>query len=210
MGRLPRPLDATESRVLGSLMEKRQATPEAYPMTLHALRAACNQTTNREPVTSLPEEMVAAALERLRDLVLVWKTEGPRSEKWEENLSSKLGLDAPARALMTLLLLRGAQTPGELRARSDRLHPFLGIADVERSLAALGAGPEPLAAELPRRPGQKESRWRELLTAGDEELPASAAPAAAAAPSDRLGLLEERLAALEAEVAALKRRPAAQ
>lgn len=205
--RLPRPLDAAEARVLGSLLEKRQATPEAYPLTLNSLRAACNQTTNREPVTHLSEDEVAAALERLREHVLVWKTEGARSEKWEENLSGKLSLDAPRRALITLLLLRGAQTPGELRARSERLHPFLGIADVERALESLAEGPEPLAAELPRRPGQKETRWRELLSVSDAELPEER-PERATLPAgpDRVTRLEERVAALEAELAALKGR----
>jgi uncharacterized protein YceH (UPF0502 family) len=190
-------------------MEKRQATPEAYPLTLHALRAACNQTTNREPVTTLSDEQIAAALERLREIVLVWKSEGARAEKWEENLSSKLSLAAPERALVTLLLLRGPQTPGELRARAERLHPFLGITDLERALERLGEGLDPLAAELPRRPGQKETRWRELLSVPDAELPATAPRAAEAPASDRHGRLEAieaRVTALESALAELKAR----
>lgn len=204
--RLPRPLDATEARVLGSLLEKQQTTPEAYPLTLHALRAACNQTTNREPVTSLSEEQIGAALERLRELVLVWKSDGPRAEKWEENIASKLGLARPAKALLTLLFLRGAQTPGEMRGRSERMNTFPGIADVERTLAELAQGPEPLVSELPRRPGQKETRWRELLTSQDAELLAVAPPETPR--PDRLARIEERLAALEAEVTALRARHA--
>lgn len=204
MPRLPRLLDPTEARVLGSLLEKKQATPEAYPLTLHALRAACNQTTNREPVLALSDDEVLAALERLREYVLVWKTSGARSEKWEENLTAKLGLDAAQTALLTLLLLRGEQTSGELRARSERLHPFLGIAEVERTLGTLAAGPDPIASEVPRRPGQKEARWRELVTEEGPD-PAPGAEPRAAAP-DRLTAVEERLAALEAELAALKSR----
>jgi len=135
--RLPRPLDAVELRVLGALLEKQQATPEYYPLTLHALAAACNQKTNRDPVTDLDEAAVLAALERLREHVLVWKTGGARAEKWEQNVDRRWSLDAGAKAVMTLLLLRGEQTPGELRGRSERLHAFATPGEVEAALQRL-------------------------------------------------------------------------
>src|SRR5512140_1422004 len=113
--RLPRLLTAVEIRIVGSLLEKQQATPEYYPLTLNALAAACNQRSNREPVLDLTETDLLSALEALRELVLVWKVTGSRAEKWEENLTAKIGLDPAAKAILTLLFLRGPQTPGELR-----------------------------------------------------------------------------------------------
>jgi len=203
--RLPRPLDAVEIRVLGSLLEKQQATPEYYPLTLHALVAACNQKTNRDPVTDLDEAAVLAALERLREHVLVWKTGGARSEKWEQNVDRRWGLDAAGKAVMTLLLLRGEQTPGELRGRSDRLHAFATPGEVEDALRTLAAGPEPLVAERGRRPGQKESRWTHLAGGPVADIEAARHATAAAAPSAPPGDLATRLASLEAAVAALAR-----
>jgi uncharacterized protein len=198
--RLPRPLDSVEIRVLGALLEKQQATPEYYPLTLHALVAACNQKTNREPVTDLDEAAVLSALERLREHVLVWKTGGARAERWEQNVDRRWGLDAAGKAVMTLLLLRGEQTPGELRGRSDRLHAFATPGDVEDALRALAAGSEPLVAETARRPGQKESRWAHLVGGAVAAAPA-AEPVRAPAPND----LVSRLASLESAVAALAR-----
>lgn len=207
--RLPRPLDAVEIRALGALLEKQQATPEYYPLTLHALVAACNQKTNRDPVTDLDEAAVLAALERLREHVLVWKAGGARAEKWEQNVDRRWGLDAAGKAVMTLLLLRGEQTPGELRGRSERLHAFATTDDVEAALRRLAQGPEPLVAERARRPGQKESRWTHL--AGGAAAGASAPPAAApsAPPSDlaaRLASLEDAVKALTRDIGELKKR----
>src|SRR5712692_11920997 len=122
--RIPRPLDATEIRVLGSLMEKQLSTPEYYPLTLNALVAACNQKSNREPVMELSESDVQDALDRLQSEKLVWKVVGGRAVRWDHNLDANLQLDRPAKAILTLLFLRGAQTPGELRGRSDRLSGF--------------------------------------------------------------------------------------
>ena len=217
--RLPRPLDAVEIRVLGALLEKQQATPEYYPLTLHALVAACNQRSNRDPVVELPAADVEAALDRLREHVLVWKTGFSRAEKWEQNVEKRWQLDAPAKAVMTLLLLRGEQTPGELRGRSDRLHPFATTRDVEAALGKLAEGPEPLVAELPRRPGQKETRWTHLVAGPVEGARSPAASAARAsgtavpaapgtgleALASRVAALEERLAAISRELADLKR-----
>ncbi len=218
--RLPRPLDGVEIRVLGALLEKQQTTPEYYPLTLHALVAACNQKSNRDPVLELQPAEVEAALSRLREHVLVWKTGFSRTEKWEQNVERRWQLDAPAKALMTLLLLRGEQTPGELRGRSDRLHPFATTGDVEAALEKLAAGAEPLVAELPRRPGQKETRWTHLVGGPVEGARSPAAPAArapgAAAPAapsprpdalaSRVDALEERLSAIARELSDLKRK----
>jgi uncharacterized protein YceH (UPF0502 family) len=200
--RLPRALDAIEIRVLGALLEKQQATPDYYPLTLHALVAACNQKTNRDPVTEFEEATVLAALERLREHVFVWKTGGARAEKWEQNVDRRWGLDAATRAVMTLLLLRGEQTPGELRGRSERLHAFATTGEVEEALRRLSEGPEPLAAERARRPGQKESRWMHL--AGGAVADAEA-PRFQAAPLSPPNDLSARLASLEVAVATLAR-----
>lgn len=218
MQRIPRPLDRVEIRVLGSLLEKQQTTPEAYPLTLKALTTACNQKTNRDPVLELDESEVLDALERLKQDVLVWRTSGARVDHWEQNLDRRWGLAPADKAVMTLLLLRGPQTPGELRARSDRLHRFESVGEVEETLRALAdaSDPEvqPLVVELARRPGQKEARW--IHTVGAEEVePAleagspirSSAPVAASAQttiSRRLDRIEERLAALEEAVTALR------
>ncbi len=189
--------------MLGALLEKSQATPEYYPLTLKALVAAANQKTNREPVTGLAENEIAEALERLRRDVLVWRSEGARATRWSESVCRRLGLDDPGRAVLTLLMLRGPQTAGELKARSGRLHPFADLAEVDAALRSLADGEEPLVRELGRLPGQKESRWTHLLLAGAGAAPevasppvSEAAPASSPAPADRLTALEERVAAL--------------
>ena len=209
--RLPCPLDPLESRVLGALLEKQQATPEYYPLTLHALVAACNQKSNRDPVMDLSAGEVEAALERLREHVFVWKTGGARAEKWEQNVERRWTLDGATKAVMTLLLLRGAQTLGELRARSDRLHAFATLDEVEAALARLAEGPEPLVAELPRRPGQKEARWTHLVggPVEDAATPSAPAPAPSGRPdplASRVTALEEKMAALSRELSDLKRK----
>jgi uncharacterized protein YceH (UPF0502 family) len=200
-------LDAVEVRVLGCLLEKQQATPEYYPLTLNAMVAACNQKSNRDPVMELADADVRAALERLRAEVLVWPVEGARAERWEHNLDRSWELDAAAKALVTVLLLRGPQTPGELRSRCERLHPFGSVGEVEAALGRLAAGPEPLVAELPRGPGQKESRWAHLV-AGPPPGRSEPAPAprtsAAAGLADRVAALEERVADLAGELSRLE------
>ena len=205
--RLPRPLDAGEIRVLGALLEKHQATPEHYPLTLNALVAACNQKSNRDPVTELSAGEVEAALDRLRKHVLVWKTGGSRAEKWEQNVERRWTLDGATKAVMTLLLLRGAQTPGELRARSERLHAFATLDEVESALAKLAESPEPLVAELPRAPGQKEARWTHLAGGPVEDVAAPAAPDAGPdLLASRVALLEEQMAALSRGLSELKQK----
>jgi uncharacterized protein YceH (UPF0502 family) len=204
-----RPLDAIEVRVLGSLLEKEQTTPEVYPLTMSALLAACNQKTNRYPVTNLTETEVDAAVERLRQEAMVWRSEGARSERWQQNVGRRWGLNPARKALMTLLLLRGPQTVGELHARSDRLHPFASLAEVEETLRAMAAEDEPLVRELPRRPGQKENRWvhmvGEVAEAAPEEAPELAPTSSGAAGHvvDPRPSLAARVEALEAEVVRL-------
>ena len=197
---LPRVLDAVEIRVLGCLLEKQQLTPEYYPLTVHALVAACNQRSSREPVMDLNEAEVEAALDRLAAHVLVWKSAGARSERWLHNLDRRLELDAAAKAILTLLFLRGAQTPGELRGRAERMHAFATPGEVEDVLRRLAAGAEPIAVELARQPGRKETRWAHLAGGQPEMPPAPAAPEAPAAGPARGGELAERLERLEARV----------
>jgi len=209
--RLPRLLDPAEIRVLGSLLEKQLATPEYYPLTVNALTAACNQRSNRDPVVDMSEGDVRLALESLRHEVLVWKVTTGRAERWEQNVDERLGLHRDTKALLSLLLLRGPQTPGELRSRSDRLHPFESLAAVEAALGRMAEGPDPIAAELPRRPGQKEARWVHLLAplpADDASTDdATAAPSQGAEPvSSRVDRLETRIEELAAELSELKRK----
>src|SRR5687768_5303482 len=174
--RIPRTLDAVELRVLGSLMEKQLATPEYYPLTLNALIAACNQKSNREPVMELGESEIQRALDRLQDEKLVWKVMGGRAIRYDHNLDSVWHLKRHEKALITLLFLRGPQTAGELRGRSDRLEQFESVARVEDILRDMAAHSEPLVRQLSRRPGQKEERWAH--TVGGEVVESAAAPAA--------------------------------
>jgi uncharacterized protein YceH (UPF0502 family) len=204
--RLPRTLDAVEVRILGSLAEKQLSTPEYYPLTVNALVAACNQKSNREPVMELSENEVQRALDRLQDEKLVWKVMGGRAVRYDHNLDALWHIDRPAKALLTLLFLRGPQTAGEMRGRSDRLHSFDSVADVESRLQEMAAHPEPLVRQLPRRPGQKEERWAH--TVGGmvvEEPPAPEHAAETREPlSARVQRLEEQVAALSAELRGLK------
>ncbi|HEV7517048.1 MAG TPA: DUF480 domain-containing protein [Thermoanaerobaculia bacterium] len=208
-----RQLDPVEIRIVGALLEKEQTTPEIYPLTMSALLAACNQKTNRDPVMQLTETEVDAALETLRQDVLVWRTEGARSEKWQQSVTRRWGLDtAGKKALLTLLLLRGAQTVGELHTRSERLHAFASLAEVEETLRKMAAIDEPLVVELPRRTGQKENRWVHLV--GEVAAPSTPVeappelhiPSAGASTSlaSRVQKLEETVARLAEELAALK------
>ena len=187
-----------ELRVLGCLIEKQRTTPDAYPLSLNALRAACNQTTNRDPVVEYDEETVRSALRRLeqRRWVRLASGRGSRAVKFRHLLDEALGIGEPELALLAVLMLRGAQTAGELKARAERLHPFLSLADVHETLDRMIE--RELAVRLPRAPGQKEERYRQLL-GGEEEIRTTAADAAPA------GDLEARVERLEAEVASLRR-----
>ncbi|MFG1812837.1 DUF480 domain-containing protein [Kribbella sp. NPDC049174] len=170
-------LDAEDQRVLGSLMEKQTTVPASYPLTANALRTACNQTSNREPVVDYDQGTVERIARSLKDRELVrtvWAGAGQRTLKYHQTLDERLGLEADERALLTVLLLRGAQAPGELRTRTDRLHPFGDRTAVEECLRRMAERPEPLVRELERRPGQQDHRWIHLLG----PLPEQAAPVA--------------------------------
>ncbi len=199
--------------MLGSLLEKEQTNPETVPMTINALIAACNQKTNREPVMQLTENQVVTALDWMRQEVLAWRSEGARTERWQQSVVRRWGLDRAGKALITLLLLRGPQTAGELRTRSERLHPFASLEEVEEALRRLAADDEPLAMELPRRPGQKEARWAHLVGEAspdpepEEIFEATADPSAPPRPglASRVQHLEEIVERLAAELEELKK-----
>jgi uncharacterized protein len=194
---------SAELRVLGCLIEKQRTTPDAYPLSLNALRAACNQTTNRDPVVEYDEETVRSALRRLeqRRWVRLASGRGSRAVKFRHLFDEALGIGEPELAILAVLMLRGDQTVGELKGRAERLHPFPSLAEVHETLDRMIE--RELVVRLSRRPGQKEERYRQLL-GGDEE----AAAGADAPPADREPPSEDDLAArvgrLEAEVASLR------
>ena len=171
-------LSEAEARVLGCLIEKQRTTPDQYPLTLNGLRLACNQSTNREPVLDYDDAAIREALHKLerRGLVRLASGRGSRAPKYRHLLADALPMGADEQALMCVLMLRGAQTPGELKQRSERMHSFAGLAAVAQTLERLIA--RGLARRLGRRPGQKEERFCELLTGGDEgSAPPTSAPA---------------------------------
>jgi uncharacterized protein len=195
-----------ETRVLGSLIEKQVTTPEYYPLTLNSLTTACNQKNNRNPVTSYSEQQVADAVESLREknLTYVFYGSSSRVPKYKHVVPEVLHLNAAELALMCVLMLRGAQTPGELRGNASRLHEFSGLEEVEQTLNGLmSRDPDPLVGKLPRHPGQKEVRFMHLFN-GD--IPAEAAvdsPAPRRAPasgSDRVSILEQEVASLRSQM----------
>jgi uncharacterized protein YceH (UPF0502 family) len=197
--------DAVEIRVLGSLIEKQRATPGAYPLTLNALRLACNQSTNRDPVVDYDESEIRSALDRLGEKgwtkLASWSTS--RAVKYKHVLDQALNLPAGAVSLLALLMLRGPQTPGELKQRSERLHRFESPTEVRETLEELAN--RDLVESLARRPGQREERYRQLLGGSRENAaPAPAVAGEAEPPADeplesRVSELERRVAALEAE-----------
>lgn len=195
-------LDAIEIRVLGALLEKEQATPEYYPLTINALIAACNQKSNREPAMELSETEVVETLDTLAKDTLVWRSDGARVERWRQSISRRLELDPEEKAVLTLLMLRGPQTAGEMRSRSSRLHSFERLDGVVEALERLTAEGRELVVELPRQPGQKENRWSHLLCGPPAEPVAgvSGMSYSGSAQSPRPGSLAERVATLEARV----------
>ncbi|MFC5176526.1 DUF480 domain-containing protein [Nocardioides taihuensis] len=171
-------LEPEDQRILGSLLEKQMTVPASYPLTANALRTACNQTSNREPVLDLDLETVerrARALKERGLLRIVWADAGRRVLKYHQTLDEALGLDTDERALLTVLLLRGEQAPGELRTRTQRLHDFADRQEVEACLRRMAGRPEPLVRELERRPGQQDRRWVHLLGPVPEPVTAAAA-----------------------------------
>jgi uncharacterized protein YceH (UPF0502 family) len=203
--------DPVEIRVLGCLIEKQRTTPDAYPLTLNSLRLALNQSTGRDPVVAYDDGEVRGALERLgrRGWTRNASWAGSRSMKYKQVVNEALRLSEPQLALLGVLMLRGAQTPGELKSRSDRMHHFASLPEVEGTLDELIE--RELVTRLPRRPGQKEERYEQLLGGDDDSAPESApAPEAAPAPvppprePDRLAGIEQRLVAVEHELARLR------
>lgn len=196
------PLDAEEVRVLGCLLEKEITTPEYYPLTLNALVNACNQRSNRDPVVAYEEDQVSAAFDRLRHqgLSFVLTGAGMRVPKFGHRLPEALNLGRRELALLCELMLRGPQTLGELRGRSERMHAFSDLEEVERCLRGLmSRDPEPLVTKLERWQGTKEPRYAHLLSGEPDRSALSVAPA-------ETGVRIDRMAALESEVAELKER----
>ncbi|MEQ8762413.1 MAG: YceH family protein [Planctomycetota bacterium] len=206
-------LDRTQRRIIGVLIEKQLATPDQYPLTLNALQLGCNQKTSREPVLSLENFEVEGALRSLQLEGWVIQRTGGRATRWGHRAHEKLALEKPDLALMAVLMLRGAQTTSELKARTERLHAFTGLDAIEAHLRALAERPAPLVRRLGRSPGERAERWEHLLTPEDEApaVPERATvfesqPAARPATFQTSGdpELETRVEQLEGEVDDLK------
>jgi uncharacterized protein YceH (UPF0502 family) len=201
-------LTPPETRVLGCLLEKQRTTPDAYPLSLNALRLACNQSTNRDPVVDYEEAAIRDALHRLerRGFTRLASGAGSRAPKYRHLLAEALPMDDREQGVMCVLMLRGAQTPGELKQRTERMHAFAELADVQETLQRLIE--RELVARLARRPGQKEERYVQLLQepedgdeAGVRAVASTPPPPAQARLADDL---HERVARLELEVAELR------
>ena len=208
-------VDAVQIRVLGCLLEKQRTTPDQYPLSLNALRLACNQSTNRDPVVAYDERAVHLAAQELGRLgwARLASGQGSRAIKYRQLFTEAMGLGEDDAALLTVLMLRGPQTPGELKQRTERLHPFASLAEVDATLDRLVA--RELVERLGRRPGQKEERFHHLL-GGDDETPPPPprpSPEVDVAPLPRVPVAAERVvdddlrarvARLEEEVARLR------
>ena len=203
-------LNETEVRVLGSLVEKQLTTPEYYPLTMNALIAACNQKSNREPVMSLGETEIQAAIDRLRDLNLVYLFygSGSRTVKYKHMLPSVYELDPAGTAVMTVLMLRGPQTIGEVRDRTGRLFDFRDLNEVQAALDDLTKRDEPLIVKLERQPGQKEARYAHLLSGEIDvsklSVPAERTSGTASGSNERIEKLESEVERLSTELAEFK------
>lgn len=200
-------INETEARVLGSLIEKQLTTPEYYPLTLNAVMAACNQKTSRDPVVSYDEQTVQGALDSLHDKFLVYLFHGSTSRvvKYKHMLPSVYELEPSEVAVICVLLLRGAQTLGEIHTRTSRLYDFKDLNDVQESLDSLSRRDEPVIVRLERQPGQKEARFTHLLSgAVAAETIAVSRPAGAAQKDERIEKLEEEITSLREEFSALK------
>lgn len=207
-------LQDTEIRVLGCLVEKQLTTPEYYPLTLNSLLTACNQKSNRDPVVTYDDRTVADALEGLCEQNLIWQSHlaGARVPKYEHGFTKAFSLSPAQLAVLCVLMLRGPQTPGEIRGRTTRLYEFSSLEEVEETLDSLiNREPEPLVIRLPRQPGRKEARCMHLLS-GAPELPAieEATPTPEAAilrvrqDRDRLSAMEEEISQLRQELEAVR------
>ncbi len=196
-------LSPSEIRVLGCLMEKQRTTPDVYPLSLNSLRLACNQSTNRDPVVMYDEEVLRDALHRLQRRGYTRLASGARAPKFRHLLAEALPMGEDEQAVMCVLMLRGPQTPGELKQRTERMHAFADLDGVHETIERLIG--RALVAVLERRPGQKEERYVQLL--GEEAEAAEAAPVPMSTPTPApraVDGLEERVARLEREVADLQ------
>ncbi len=193
-------LSLAETRVLGTLVEKQRTVPDTYPLSLNALAAGCNQKTSRQPVLELAEAEILQALDGLKDAGLAVEVSGSRVVRFEHRLEKVLAVPTQASALLTVLMLRGPQTAGELRLNCERLHRFADISAVEAFLEELaGKG---LVVELPRLPGSRENRWSHLLSG---QPTVEAAPASGGrVDNQEIDELKSRVSALENEVAELR------
>ena len=197
-------LDPVEARVIGTMIEKRITVPDTYPLTINSLVNGCNQMNNRAPVTALTEMQVSGAVERLRErgFTSLYTGAATRVPKYAESFAERLGLRAKETALLCELMLRGAQMPGELRSRAERMHAFADLAEVESTLNAMSGLTPPLVVQLPREAGARAAKWQHMLFGG--ELPATDTPALPPSKADREAALSDRVAALEAKVAELE------
>jgi uncharacterized protein len=188
--------EPAELRVLGCLIEKQRTTPDVYPLSLNALRLACNQSTNRDPVVEYDEPTIRDALQRLsaRGWVRLASGPGSRAVKYRHLFDEALRISGPEISLLTVLMLRGPQTIGELKTRAERLHRFESTAEVDEVLRGLAQ--RELVAQLDRRPGQKEERWTQLLGSDVEAAAPTPAPIAATPLEERVRRLEEQVAEL--------------
>jgi uncharacterized protein len=205
---MPLELSPIETRVLGALLEKERTTPEYYPLSLHALVVACNQTTNREPIVSYDDRTVEQGLDRLREkkLAMLIHTAGARVPKYRHTLLDSYNLDAREVALLCVLMLRGPQTPGELRSRSERMCGPVTLPEIEKCLEELTSGSDPLIRMIPARVGQKENRYVQLLS-GEPDLESwitTPAPLAPTSEKARLDALESELETLKSEFHSLR------
>jgi uncharacterized protein YceH (UPF0502 family) len=205
-------LNEIEVRVLGALIEKDVTTPDYYPLSLNALVNACNQKNNRDPVMNLDEESVRQALESLQEKRLAGPARGADSRvtKYEHRTQEVFNFTRGEIAIVCVLLLRGPQTPGELRSRTERMHRFEDLTDVQSALQRLMQREPALAKVLPRQPGTKESRYMHLLSGDVEDASVAGAPSSVSAQSDSVGgdritSLETEVSTLQEEIAELKR-----
>jgi uncharacterized protein len=198
-------LDDVEIRILGCLIEKQRTTPDQYPLSLNALRLACNQATNRDPVVDYDEATIRGGIDRLsrRGWARLASGPGSRVAKYRHLLDDALGRVPSQIALLAVLMLRGPQTPGELKQRVERLYPYGTLEDVQKALDALAA--EGLVEQLPRRPGQSQDRWQQLLGGGGAGNGEPERSTSGESVSQTQSPLEERVARLEEQVAELQR-----
>jgi uncharacterized protein YceH (UPF0502 family) len=200
-------LDPVEARVIGSLAEKQLTTPQQYPLTLNALVLACNQSSNRDPIASYDDRLVEVALSSLKEaglLRFVHPSHGRSVTRYRQVLDERSGLDVRDLALLAVLLLRGPQTVGELRTRTERMADFESLGDIEAELSRLSNRPDPLVRRLHRQPGQKEERWAQLFTGEPTEAAHIPGVATEAPPTPAYNSDHDDVASLRADMDALR------